>query len=157
MNCENIKEKQTEWNETCFMAESSAVFLPIKVDEQGKAIYYQSVHTYSKILRSKGLDCQKIPSQNVEFLEQHSIDVFLPEIAFLFNFYQENQGIIDIIISSVKDYILAKMGSSNKDNVVKFDISLIDKDKKTKKTVSYCGHESGIDSMKSVLKELKNE
>lgn len=78
-------------------------------------------------------------------------------VDFCYILIMENQGIIDIIISSVKDYILAKMGLSNKNNVVKLDISLIDKDKKTKKTVSYCGPESGIDSMKSVLKELKNE
>ena len=134
-------------NEVCFV--------PRTKEKDGKIVYLQSIHSFSKILKSNGLDCKFEKGEHVAYLNQHSVDVFLPTIAFFIDFYLNNKDVIDIIIQSIKDYVSAISTKSDESSSVRFDIDFIDDKRKQKTKIHYDGPVESVGEIKKVIKEIK--
>ena len=154
MNSDYFKIQDCEWDNRYVLEQNSITILPYVLDGK-KIVYHQSSHNFIKLAKKNSLQCKLAIDGCNEYIEQHSIDVFLPSIAFLFNFYRENQEIIDLIIGTIKDCVLTKMSKSDKNANVHFQIELVDENQKTSKKISYEGPIDGVDELKKIIKELK--
>ena len=133
----------------------SIFFIPRETDAKGNIVYLQSIHSFSKILKRNGFECVYEKGENVSYLEQHSIDVFLPTIAILLDFYLENNDVINLIIESVKTYISSVSFPKDEKVNVRFGIEIVDKKNNTATKINYDGPKEGIDEVRKCIKELK--
>ena len=137
------------------MRNNEIYFVPRSKDKDGNIVYLQSIHSFSKIIRSNGLDCSFENGEHVTYLNQHSVDLFLPTIAFFIDFYLDNKDVIDLIILSIKAYITSVSTKSDESAKVRLDVELIDGEKKRKTCVRYDGPADCVDELKNLIKEIK--
>lgn len=156
MDSNYFKVQDCEWNNRYVLEQNSITILPEKLDGE-KIVYHQNSHNFIKLAKKNNLKCKLAIDGCNEFFEHHSIEVFLPNIAFLFNFYRENQEVIDLIVGTIKDCVFAKISGNNKSANVHFQVELVDEERKKSKRVSYDGPKEGIDELKKIIKELKKD
>lgn len=121
-------------------------------------LYDNTVYTIHKVLKLAGVNSGYLDDKPIQFLEQRSVEWFLPVLFISHNVLIENKEMYEAALMAIKEYIIKSSPfTRGKENTVKLKVIVEKSEDKTTKSIDYDGPADGLSDLKDSILRIVDE